>query len=641
MTVYQRSGLVMIVFLVICGMGGSSCHLTGIQPSAVQTVLPEDPVLQEAERAYQEGRWDEAIDLYAQQADHYPDKEGTDLALIRSAGILQAQGEWREALDAARRLIRNFPRSPYVGEAYLILSRHLMAQGYVQEAASALEQADRRVHWEEGRLEIAALKAQLAEREGRWAEALDRRAELYRRVGEDRRAEVADSIKTLLAFLSQEEIQAVSRKYRSGEVGGILLSETCRRFMRHEDWKGAGACLREFLSAFPDHAFAAEAERMLAQVIRREGTETRRVGCVLPLSGPLGDYGRRVLNGMLLALQAFYPEMKHERIPRLLIRDTQGSPEITELMVRALVEEEQVLAVIGPIGGSTARAAGQAAQDLGVPIITMTQAEGIPDIGGYVFRNFITAALQVKTLVQYAYLARGIERFAILYPDTEYGSRFRELFRQEVHSHLLGITAEASYDADTVDFSDAVRRLIGVERWARHSWMVKGWRGKGSPPPLQVDFQAVFVPDDYGRLVLIAPQLAYHDMEQVVLLGTNLWNTPVLVQKAGRYLQKAVFVGDFFPDTRKEVMAAFVESYRKAFQEEPDFFAAQGYDSMNILMSLLDTDPVPNRTELKDLLGDGRRFPGLTGWTSFHRNGEVEKDFQLLTVRDNRIVPVE
>ena len=44
------------------------------------------------------------------------------------------------------------------------------------------------------------------------------------------------------------------------------------------------------------------------------------------------------------------------------------------------------------------------------------EKNGIPDIGSYIFRNFVTSRLQTRTLAEYAINEMGMKRFAIMYP---------------------------------------------------------------------------------------------------------------------------------------------------------------------------------------------------------------------------------
>ena len=55
-----------------------------------------------------------------------------------------------------------------------------------------------------------------------------------------------------------------------------------------------------------------------------------------------------------------------------------------------------------------------------------------------------------------------------------------------------------------------------------------------------MDFEALLVPDAPKLLGLVIPQLAYYDIVNTTLLGTNLWYSDKLLKDAGEYAQGAV-----------------------------------------------------------------------------------------------------
>src|SRR5262249_57777901 len=73
-----------------------------------------------------------------------------------------------------------------------------------------------------------------------------------------------------------------------------------------------------------------------------------------------------------------------------------------------------------PISEESKRAA-LVADELQVPILTLTRAGKITDFGPNVFRNMLTDAAQADALAQYATKVLGYKSFAVLYPNVPYG----------------------------------------------------------------------------------------------------------------------------------------------------------------------------------------------------------------------------
>ena len=187
-------------------------------------------------------------------------------------------------------------------------------------------------------------------------------------------------------------------------------------------WRGLASSLLlvfSFLSGLAGDCPAAETP----------SAERYAIGCILPLSGRNAAYGNQALDAVLLAAGVF--NAAKETPIRLLIEDSQSEPAVAGAAVGKLADAG-VTCILGPLGSQEALEAAKEAQRLKVPILTLTQREGITGIGDYVFRNFLTAAMQVRTVVQYAQAEIGLRRFAILYPDDPYGQEMARLFREEV-----------------------------------------------------------------------------------------------------------------------------------------------------------------------------------------------------------------
>ena len=129
----------------------------------------------------------------------------------------------------------------------------------------------------------------------------------------------------------------------------------------------------------------------------------------------------------------------------ITVIDTESDIRTVSQMVAEL-DERRVALIIGPLVHS--REAAVEAQKRGIPIITLTQKEGICEIGDYVFRHFITARMQVEALLSSATMNFGIRRFAVLYPDELYGKTFAALFIDAAKRHGVSIKKVVAYESD-------------------------------------------------------------------------------------------------------------------------------------------------------------------------------------------------
>lgn len=413
------------------------------------------------------------------------------------------------------------------------------------------------------------------------------------------------------------------------------------------------------------------------------------IGCLLPLTGRYEAYGQRALNGIQLAL-SMAPEVQGNPRLEIVIKDTRSDPVVAVRGVGELYESGAA-AVIGPI--VTAEPAAQIAQKRHLPMITFTQKEHITEIGDFIFRNFFTPAMQVQAIVTHAVENLGARRFAILYPDEKYGRTFMDLFWNEVIRKGGQVVAVESYDVKTTDFAEPIKKLVGlyykipadIKARAERIWPPFGksreagctglekipgllyplpagmacWKaaaadtapdclpqadpgalGEAGPEAI-VDFDAIFIPDAPNKVGLIVPQLAFYDVNEITLMGTNLWNSKALIEMSRQYAQGAIVPDGFYAGSARPDTRQFVDAYQKAFGELPGYIEAVGYDTARLVMQLINRPDVRSRKELRDALLRVADFQGATGVTAFDYDGDVRKPLFLFQIKGGRFVEID
>ena len=114
----------------------------------------------------------------------------------------------------------------------------------------------------------------------------------------------------------------------------------------------------------------------------------RAIGVVLPLSGRYGAFGNLVRKGIELASKAY--NESHPPI-RFIYRDGGSDPGLTEKNVLELAREEKVMAIAGPLTGIASASAATAAEREKIPLMAISQKEGLAQTGPYVFSDSLTS----------------------------------------------------------------------------------------------------------------------------------------------------------------------------------------------------------------------------------------------------------
>ncbi|MBW2152879.1 MAG: ABC transporter substrate-binding protein [Deltaproteobacteria bacterium] len=617
-----------------------------------------------AEQFFQKKDFQNAIKTYSAFLKEFPDHSLVPAALLKIGDIYAATGRSEKAQETYNRLITQYPQSPFYVAAMLgILQLHYDEGKYNEVIARAADIKEDRLSRSEA-VRFLLLLADSHNAVSAIEEAVFSYARAFDRAGVSEKKLILPKLQSALQALDAEAIVRILARLEDAESRGYLLYRLGLLRARHQQYNEAVGALGELVEKFPDHEYAIEAEILLdefkemALYWSRKRIAYRRytIGCMLPLSGPYATFGNRALKGIELALNQFSANEMNPPMT-IIVKDT-ASELNRALQAVAELAEENVAAIIGPI--KAAEAAAFEAQDRGIPIITLTQKDDITVIGDFVFRNFITPKMQVKTLVSYAVHHLDVDRFAILYPDEPFGKTYMNLFWDELLLNGGRVMGIESYDPAQTDFADSIKKLVGLyyevpeELKEKHKPLFYSEQAfqedqdldtqlkpktEEEPKPI-IDFGAIFIPDAPKKAGLIIPQLAYHDVVDVHLLGTNLWHSDKLIEMAGQYLQGAIMADGFFSNSRSEAVQRFTKDFQEVYRKRPGFIEAITYDTAMMLFEIMRRPEIGSRSMLKDVLLKMKDYPGVTGSTSFNDDGDCEKRLYLLQVKGNRFVEV-
>ena len=406
--------------------------------------------------------------------------------------------------------------------------------------------------------------------------------------------------------------------------------------------------LEIFLSEYPNHPYHSETLE-LVEAIKESMFKSDTIGCLLPLTGKYAIFGQRALTGIQMAIEEL--SNKYSKQFKIIIIDTKADPEIAAQGVKKL-HEKKVAGIIGPL--LSIEKAGIEAQKLKIPLIALTQKTDFPIMGDYLFANFITPRMQVQTLGAYLFKELGIKKVAILYPDEKYGKIYMDLFWDIVDQYGGEIVGVESYDGKKTDFKEPIQKLTGeyyptpdilkpepIEFESIQflpSDILKDL--KEEEEKIEIDFEALFIPDSPSIVNMILPQLAYNDATGMYLVGTNLWHHKSLLKDARGYNKNAVISDGFFNKSRNPAVIEFTDKFESMFDIKPKFLEAISYDTASMLLTFAMDEYINSREALKDSLQGRRIFEGVTGNTIFDENGIAHRQLFLMTIKNNKFVEI-
>lgn len=619
-----------LIALILAGCAGG-----GARPSYPDAVTPEaQQVWNEAESLYQAGRQGEADGAYKRFIDTYGYNSLTDDGRFKRGEISFYRKNYAQALEFYRAAYANVyspsisPRAEFKA-AYslyqlkrfdeakqeLLKIRRRDASAVLRTRADSLGVISSRAANESSN---AAMRFYLF--------LLDDYAEANRQALEGIPDLVSenDALSVVRRWVGDVQVTSAQvgelplKEYKGKNSGGYALYKFGKALNSEGEFGRATKELRAYVSAYPKHEYYNAAKTLLGETAGRAGEAAIKVGLILPLSGKYAIYGESVQHGVECAAGVFSPCEGPGNVA-LMVRDADGQPD----KIAATVDElaaANVIAIIGPMLSSTVQAAAERAQQLQVPMITLSQRTGTSDIGDYIFRNTVAAQSQVSTIVDYAVGRRHLKRFFILYPQNEQGREYKDLFSEAVRGAGGKVVIAQGYSSNSVELASEIRGLQLESDGGRR-------------------FDAIFIPDAFGAAGYLATTLATIGIEGVPLLGISRWDDPRLISAGGKYVEGAVFPEAFYKKSQDANVRGFVTNFTQAYGIEPTLLEALGYDSMQMILNATKSGAA-HRTTLKDALARMADFNGVTGRTSFNANRDATRELPLLTVSGGEIRPL-
>jgi branched-chain amino acid transport system substrate-binding protein len=204
-----------------------------------------------------------------------------------------------------------------------------------------------------------------------------------------------------------------------------------------------------------------------------------------------------------------------------------------------------------------------------------------------------------------------IKTVAILYVDTDYGQGLRDVFRRRYLSLGGSISIEESYEQGSTDFRTQLSKIK------------------------QKKTQWIYMPGYYSEVAKA--------MAQARQLGAN----SRFFSNIGAADPKLFEIGKGAVDgllitapkldlaSGDSLTTDFLKSFEARFNRTPGFPAAYAFDTMLLVAEAMKRKGFDG-VEIKQGLYSIKDFPGVTGKTTFDRNGDVIKEFIVEVARGDK-----
>ncbi|MEW6546937.1 MAG: ABC transporter substrate-binding protein [Bacillota bacterium] len=369
--------------------------------------------------------------------------------------------------------------------------------------------------------------------------------------------------------------------------------------------------------------------------------KTIKIGAFYPLTGPNAIKGQFNRNGTELAVRDINAAggVLGKRI-EVLYEDTQGRKENVVNVVRKLVEQDKVVALLGEVASSVSIAAGPVVKQYKIPCIapTSTNLRVVLDpedpksalvtvrwdpsakLNPYYFRACFVDPVQGAALAQFAYDKLGKRTAAIYYNIAQdYNKGLAMVFKDQWLKLGGQIVAEETYPDGTQDFKPQLTNI------------------KTASP------EVLLIPNTYAENGLILKQARELGLSTVFLLG-DASHAPRLIEVAGKEAAEGLYLSTLYaPDDPDPKAKAFAEKYRNAYHEDPNSNAAFSYEAMIVLAKAIQQAGKAEPQAIRDALEkiSGVDVPTGTFTMDPSTHAPLDKPVVIITVKDGKFYFVD
>lgn len=307
---------------------------------------------------------------------------------------------------------------------------------------------------------------------------------------------------------------------------------------------------------------------------------------------------------------------------QLIVKDSEGSPEKAISFARQLIEEEKVLAIVGPSTSGESLKIKDICQEAKTILVSCAAAEKIVDpIAPYVFKSPQKDSDAVRWIYQ-ALKDRGIKRIGVVASNDGFGSTGKEQLARYAPEFGIEIAAAEVYDKAATDLTGVLNKIQGQNVQAIVNWSI-------------VPAQAL-VAKNMKQLGFDVPLFQSHGFGNIKYVQAGGEASNGILFPAGRLL-----VADQLPDAhpQKKLLVQYKKDYEARYQEEASTFGGHAYDAVLVLFEAIRKAGTTDGEKVRDALENLKNVPGTAGIFNFSKldhNGLDMTAFEMQTVKDGK-----
>jgi branched-chain amino acid transport system substrate-binding protein len=302
----------------------------------------------------------------------------------------------------------------------------------------------------------------------------------------------------------------------------------------------------------------------------------------------------------------------------LIVEDDQSKPEEAANAAQKLIQQDNVLCVLGEVASSNSLAAAPICQTAKTPMVTPSSTnEKVTQTGDFIFRVCFTDDFQGLVMSRFARETLKAKTAVILSDvSSDYSKGLSKVFRETFTKAGGQILGEESYAQKDKDFRAQLTKFKSLNP------------------------DVMYIPGYYTEIALVMSQARQLGITAPGIGGDG-WDSPKLVEIAGKAVEGCYFSNHYSKDDPNPVVQKFVRTFQAKHNEAPDALAACAYDAVRVVAEAIKQAGKADRAALRDALAKTRNFDGVTGRITIDANRNAQKPATILTIKGGKQVFVQ
>jgi branched-chain amino acid transport system substrate-binding protein len=308
----------------------------------------------------------------------------------------------------------------------------------------------------------------------------------------------------------------------------------------------------------------------------------------------------------------------------LIVKDSGTKPENAISLAKQLIEEDKVLAIIGPSTSGETMAIKNICQESKTILISCAAAEDIVNpVASYVFKTPQKDSDAVRRIFQ-VMKAKGITKIGVITSNDGFGMAGGKQLANLANLAGITIAISEAYDKQETDLTGVLTKVKGQDVNAVVNWSI-------------VPAQSM-VAKNMKQIGLDVPLFQSHGFGNIKYVQAGGEATNGTIFPCGRLL-----IAGILPDNhpQKKLLVEYKKDYESRYKEDVSTFGGHAYDAMLILVEGIKKAKSTDKEKVREAIENIKGLVGTAGvfhFTSLDHNGLGMDAFEMITVKDGKFV---